>query len=67
MAMIRGGDSRYLLPWWEAGVLLAITVIAAFVLHRFWERPARLWIRRTFLSSSSQNDASPSPQSKGLK
>ncbi len=53
MAMLHGGDSGYRLPLWEAGVLLAITVAAAFALHAFWERPARRWVRRRLLSRPS--------------
>ncbi|QIH74321.1 acyltransferase family protein [Brevundimonas mediterranea] len=45
MALLHGVDSTYRLPLWEAAVLLALTIGAAFALHAFWERPARLWLR----------------------
>lgn len=57
-AMLRGGDSSYLMAVWEPVVLLAITLPVAWALHRFWERPARAWIRATFLNPAqipSQN------------
>ena len=59
VGMLAGVDSGYRMQVWEAAVLLAITVAAAFALHAFWERPARRWARRTFLET-----AAPSP-SKG--
>lgn len=61
MAMLLGVDSSYRMAVWEAGVLLAITIAAAFALHAFWERPARRWVRRRFLDPQP----SQSPQPKG--
>jgi peptidoglycan/LPS O-acetylase OafA/YrhL len=58
MAMMADGDSGYRMSIPEAGLLLVITLAAAFALHALWERPARRWVRRRFLS--------PSPQQKGL-
>lgn len=45
MALLTGLDSSYRLAFWEAGVLLVITLSAAFVIHAAWETPARGWIR----------------------
>jgi peptidoglycan/LPS O-acetylase OafA/YrhL len=47
--LLTGVDSAYRLPVWEAGILLAITILAAFALHYLWERPARRWIRAHLL------------------
>ncbi len=49
VAMMMGFDSSYRLLFGEAAVLLAITVISAFALHAYWERPARRWVRQHFL------------------
>lgn len=52
-AMFSDGDSAYRLAFWEAGVLLVLTLAAAFALHAFWEKPARRWIRQALLPSTS--------------
>lgn len=57
-AMMADGDSGYRMSIPEAGLLLVITLAAAFALHALWERPARRWVRRRFLS--------PPPQQKGF-
>lgn len=38
--------SAYVLAWWEVACLLTLTLVAAFAVHFFIERPARTWIRR---------------------
>uniref|UniRef100_B0SV11 Acyltransferase 3 n=1 Tax=Caulobacter sp. (strain K31) TaxID=366602 RepID=B0SV11_CAUSK len=38
--------SAYVLAWWEVSCLLMLTLVAAFAVHVFVERPARTWIRR---------------------
>lgn len=38
--------SAYVLAWWEVACLLMLTLVAAFAVHVFVERPARTWIRR---------------------
>lgn len=43
---LTGSDSKYILSWWEVGVLLAISITVAIALHLFVEGPARTWIRR---------------------
>lgn len=43
---LAGSDSKYILSWWEVGVLLAISISVAIALHLFVEGPARAWIRR---------------------
>lgn len=62
MAMLQGVNSSYRMAFWEAGVLLAITLTAAFALHAFWERPVRRWVRHRFLKPL---DTSSSPHLKG--
>lgn len=62
MAMLRGVDSSYRIAFWEAGVLLTITLAAAFALHGFWERPVRRWARRRFLAPLAPSS---SPSLKG--
>lgn len=57
MAMMGDGDSAYRLSIPEAGLLLIITIASAFVLHSLWERPARRWVRRRFLSPSSHQSS----------
>jgi peptidoglycan/LPS O-acetylase OafA/YrhL len=47
--LLTGVDSAYRLPVWEAGILLVVTILAAFALHYLWERPARRWIRARLL------------------
>lgn len=60
--LLTGVDSGYRLPVWEAGVLLTITIVAAFALHHCWERPARHWIRGRLLDArSSPTSTSPQP------
>lgn len=46
VSALKGLDSKYILDWWEIGVLLVITLAAAVALHTVVERPARTWIRR---------------------
>ena len=36
----------YVLAWWEVVCLLMLTLVSAFAVHFFVERPARTWIRR---------------------
>lgn len=46
VSTLTGQDSKYVLDWWEVGVLLAISTAAAIALHLLVEGPARSWIRR---------------------
>lgn len=46
VSAVTGQDSKYILAWWEVGVLLAISLAAAVALHLVVEGPARSWIRR---------------------
>lgn len=65
--VLSGAGSRYPLALWEAALLLVLTLAAAFVLHRFWERPARAWLQRRFLSRNptpplpSPSEGNPKP------
>ncbi|WP_312782318.1 acyltransferase [Brevundimonas sp.] len=45
MAMLGDGNSGYRMTLFEGGALLMFTLIAAWALHVFWERPAREWLR----------------------
>ena len=54
MAMLSGTDSSYPRTVPEATILLIVTLVSAFALHAFWERPARALIRSLFLTPSSQ-------------
>lgn len=49
LAMLLGVDSSYIMAPWEGIALLGLTLAAAVLLHRCWERPARAWIRSRFL------------------
>ena len=45
-SLLTNRPSTYTFEWWEIGVLLALTLVAAFALHYLVEGPARRWIRR---------------------
>jgi peptidoglycan/LPS O-acetylase OafA/YrhL len=47
LSALTGQDSKYILDWWEVGVLLVISITAAVALHLLVEGPARNWIRRS--------------------
>lgn len=47
VSALTGQDSKYILDWWEVGVLLVVSIAAAVALHLLIEGPARNWIRRS--------------------
>lgn len=61
--LLTGVDSAYMMPLWEAALLLLVTTGAAFVLHSIWERPVRLWARRRFLDAETPTLPPPLPSS----
>ena len=46
ISALTGRDSKYILDWWEVGVLVPLSIAAAVALHLIIEGPARTWIRR---------------------
>ena len=46
VSAVTGQDSKYVLDWWEVGLLLPLSIAAAVALHLIVEGPARTWIRR---------------------
>lgn len=48
-AALSGGGSDYVIPMGEAALLTLAIIVAGSLVHVFFERPARVWIRRKFL------------------
>lgn len=47
--VLLGGDSNYVMPMGEAAAFLVTAVAGGAVLHAFFEKPMRLWVRARLL------------------
>lgn len=56
-AILFGGDSTYVMPMGEAALLATVIILGGCLIHAVMERPARLWIRKHFLSDSKSAPA----------